>query len=47
VRLKVKLYKNMPEVYTSSGVCNEQINLIDNTWLEKENLFNKIVANVA
>jgi len=33
--------KNMAEVYTPSWVCNEQINLIDNAWFEKENLFNK------
>lgn len=35
--------KNMAEVYTPSWVCNEQINLIDNAWLKKENLFNKKV----
>jgi len=33
--------KDMAEVYTPSWVCNEQINLIDNAWFEKENLFNK------
>ena len=33
--------KDMAEVYTPSWVCNEQINLIDNAWFKKENLFNK------
>jgi len=33
--------KDMAEVYTPSWICNEQINLIDNTWFKKENLFNK------
>jgi len=33
--------KDMAEVYTPSWVCNEQINLVDNAWFKKENLFNK------
>ncbi|PRM91239.1 restriction endonuclease subunit M [Arcobacter cryaerophilus gv. occultus] len=38
--------KEMAEVYTPSWVCNEQINSIDNSWFNKENVFNKkIVSN--
>jgi len=36
--------KEMAEVYTPSWVCNEQINAIDNSWFNKENLFNKKVV---
>jgi len=33
--------KDMAEVYTPSWVCNEQNNLIDEAWFERENIFNK------
>lgn len=33
--------KDMAEVFTPSWICNAQNNLIDNTWFEKENVFNK------
>jgi hypothetical protein len=32
--------REMAEVFTPSWVCNAQNNLIDNAWLEKDNLFN-------
>ena len=37
--------KEMAEVYTPSWVCNEQINTIDNSWFNKENVFNKKVVS--
>lgn len=37
--------KEMAEVYTPSWVCNEQINTIDNSWFNKENIFNKKVVS--
>lgn len=38
--------KEMAEVYTPSWVCNEQINLIDNSWFASEGVFNKrIIKN--
>lgn len=37
--------KEMAEVYTPSWVCNEQINAIDNSWFNKENLFNKKIVS--
>lgn len=33
--------RNMAEVFTPSWICNAQNNLIDNSWFEKENVFNK------
>lgn len=33
--------KEMAEIYTPSWVCNAQINLIDNAWFGRENVFNK------
>lgn len=37
--------KEMAEVYTPSWVCNEQINTIDNSWFNEENVFNKKVVS--
>jgi len=44
--LKTKLLqktrvKEMAEVYTPSWVCNEQINAIDSSWFQREDVFNK------
>lgn len=33
--------RNMAEVFTPSWICNAQNNLIDNSWFQKENTFNK------
>lgn len=33
--------RNMAEVFTPSWICNAQNNLIDNSWFEKQNIFNK------
>lgn len=33
--------KNMAEVFTPSWICNAQNNLIDNSWFQRENIFNK------
>jgi len=33
--------KNMAEVFTPSWVCNAQNNLIDNSWFQQENVFNR------
>ena len=33
--------RNMAEVFTPSWICNAQNNLIDNSWFEKENVFNE------
>ncbi len=33
--------KNMAEVFTPSWVCNAQNNLIDKSWFQRENVFNK------
>lgn len=33
--------KNMAEVFTPSWVCNIQNNIIDNSWFERKNVFNK------
>jgi hypothetical protein len=33
--------RNMAEVFTPSWICNAQNNLIDNSWFQKENIFNK------
>lgn len=32
--------KNMAEIFTPAWVCNAQINLCDNTWFGRENVFN-------
>ncbi len=32
--------KNMAEIFTPAWVCNAQINLCDNSWFERENVFN-------
>lgn len=32
--------KNKAEVFTPSWICNEQINLIDDAWFKKKNVFN-------
>ncbi|MFD0762727.1 restriction endonuclease subunit M [Lutibacter aestuarii] len=37
--------KDMAEVFTPSWICNAQNNLIDNTWFQKENVFNKEIKN--
>lgn len=33
--------RNMAEVFTPSWICNSQNNLIDHSWFQKENIFNK------
>lgn len=33
--------KNMAEVFTPSWICNAQNNLIDKSWFQRENVFNK------
>ena len=33
--------KNMAEVFTPSWICNAQNNLIDNSWFQRNNVFNK------
>lgn len=33
--------KDMAEVYTPAWICNEQNNLIDNSWFNKKEVFNK------
>jgi hypothetical protein len=33
--------RNMAEVFTPSWICNAQNNLIDNSWFQKQNVFNK------
>jgi hypothetical protein len=33
--------RDMAEVFTPSWICNAQNNLIDNSWFQKENIFNK------
>jgi hypothetical protein len=33
--------RNMAEVFTPSWICNAQNNLIDNSWFQNENIFNK------
>lgn len=38
--LQQRRSKEMAEVFTPSWVCNKQINLIDNTWFDRENVFN-------
>lgn len=37
--------RDMAEVFTPSWICNKQINLIDNTWFGRENVFNTEVDN--
>jgi len=37
--------KKMAEVFTPSWICNAQNNLIDNTWFERKNVFNKEIPN--
>lgn len=32
--------KNKAEVFTPSWVCNAQNNLIDNSWFDRDNVFN-------
>lgn len=39
--LQQKRIKNMAEVFTPSWICNAQNNLIDDTWFNKKNIFNK------
>ncbi|MCM4172452.1 restriction endonuclease subunit M [Arenibacter sp. TNZ] len=39
--LQLSRVRNMAEVFTPSWICNAQNNLIDNSWFEKENVFNK------
>lgn len=33
--------KKMAEVFTSSWICNAQNNIIDNSWFQRKNVFNK------
>ncbi len=37
--------KNMAEVFTPAWICNAQNNLIDNSWFENKNVFNKEIPN--
>ena len=37
--------KNMAEVFTPSWICNLQNNLIDNSWFERKNVFNKEISD--
>ena len=37
---KQKRTKSKAEVFTPSWICNKQINMIDNKWLQYENAFN-------
>mgnify|MGYP006921238147 CR=1 FL=1 len=37
---EIRIKKNA-EVFTPSWICNEQINLIDEDWFKRENVFNK------
>ncbi len=41
--LQLSRVKNMAEVFTPSWICNAQNNLIDNSWFQRENVFNKEV----
>ena len=44
--LQKRRVKDMAEVYTSSWICNAQINSIDSAWFGKENIFNRqIISN--
>jgi len=38
--------RDMAEVFTPSWICNAQNNLIDNSWFDRENVFNKAVHNL-
>ena len=38
--LQLSRARHMAEVFTPSWICNEQNNLIDNAWFERENIFN-------
>lgn len=38
---KNKRVKENAEVFTPSWICNNQNNLVDNAWFERENVFNK------
>lgn len=42
---RFKRTKDMAEVFTSSWVCNQQNNLIDNNWFEYEDIFNTPTKN--
>lgn len=42
--LQLSRSKEMAEVFTPSWICNAQNNLVDNSWFEKENVFNKEVV---
>ncbi|MBO4994750.1 MAG: restriction endonuclease subunit M [Muribaculaceae bacterium] len=37
--------RDMAEVFTPSWICNKQNNLVDNTWFEREGVFNTEVDN--
>ena len=39
--LQLSRVKNMAEVFTPSWICNAQNNLIDKSWFQRENIFNK------
>ncbi len=41
VILQQSRVKNMAEVFTPSWICNAQNNLIDNSWFQRDNVFNK------
>lgn len=39
--LQLSRSKEMAEVFTPSWICNAQINLVDNSWFGKDDVFNK------
>jgi hypothetical protein len=39
--LQLSRSKEMAEVFTPSWICNAQNNLVDNSWFEKDDIFNK------
>ena len=40
IKIKKLRIRDMAEVFTPLWVCNRQLNLIDNAWFERENVFN-------
>jgi hypothetical protein len=42
--LQLSRSKEMAEVFTPSWICNAQNNLVDNSWFEQENVFNKEIV---
>jgi len=42
--LQLSRSKEMAEVFTPSWICNAQNNLVDNSWFEREDVFNKEIV---